>query len=161
MLLPCLTQTPTDGVAVKSTKTGKQRTIPLDAHTVAGLRAIQRERRERRLSLGPKHWHGADSATDDYLATTPDGAMIEPDLFTNSFRTLAKQNKLAHITPHVLRHAWVSQMIALGFDAVTIATMTGHSPDVLMRTYAHAFDKRKREAVEALGEARREARAGA
>ncbi len=59
---------------------------------------------------------------------------------------------------HGLRHAWCSQMIALGFDAVTIATMTGHSPDVLMRAYAHAFDKRKREAVDAMGEARKAAR---
>jgi hypothetical protein len=49
-------------------------------------------------------------------------------------------------------------MIALGFDAVTIAAMTGHSPDVLLKTYAHAFDKRKREAVDKLGAARQAAR---
>ncbi len=50
-------------------------------------------------------------------------------------------------------------MIALGFDAVTIAAMSGHSPDVLLKTYAHAFDGRKREAMEALGAARLAARA--
>lgn len=153
-----VTQTPDDGVTVKSTKTGKVRTIPIDAHTATELKAIQRAMREQRMSLG-KGWQGASSPSDDYIATTPTGAVIEPDCFANSFRTLAKQNELAHITPHVLRHAWVSQMIALGFDAVTIATMTGHSPDVLLKTYAHAFDKRKREAVDALGEERAAARA--
>jgi hypothetical protein len=50
-------------------------------------------------------------------------------------------------------------MIALGFDAVTIASMSGHSPDVLLTTYAHAFDARKREAMDALAEARKQARA--
>jgi integrase len=84
--------------------------------------------------------------------------MLTPNTFANASRVLAKQNKMTHVTPHILRHAWVSQMIALGYDAVTIAKMTGHSPEVLLRTYAHAFDKRKREAVDALGEARRAAR---
>jgi hypothetical protein len=50
-------------------------------------------------------------------------------------------------------------MIDLGFDAVTIAAMSRHSPDVLPTTYAHAFDTRKREAMDALGKARNEARA--
>jgi integrase len=154
-----VTQTPEDGVDVKdTTKTGKQRIIPLDADTVGELKTLQREQRERRLSLG-KGWQGADSPADDYIVTTVPGAGLTPNVFANGFRTLAKQNRLAHITPHILRHAWVSQMIALGFDAVTIAAMTGHSPDVLYRTYAHAFDKRKREAVDALGEARKAARA--
>jgi len=153
-----VTQTPSEGLTVKSTKTGKQRTIPLDPHTAAELKTVQRVQRERRLNLGPDVWAGADSPGDDYIATTFTGELIKPDFFTNGFRTLAKQNNLVHITPHVLRHAWVSQMIALGFDPVTIATMTGHSPDVLMHTYAHAFDRRKRQAIDALGEARTAAR---
>ncbi|MDP2182641.1 MAG: tyrosine-type recombinase/integrase [Actinomycetota bacterium] len=85
--------------------------------------------------------------------------LITPEAFSVAFRTVAERNTLGHIAPHVLRHSWVSQMIAFGFDAVTIAAMTGHSPDVLLKTYAHAFDTRKRKAVEALGEARNEARA--
>lgn len=153
-----VTQTPNDGVAIKSTKTDKERTVPLDAHTVVELKATQRAQRERRLALG-RGWQGADTPDDDYIAAALDGSITAPNDFSNGFRTLAKQNGLAHITPHLLRHAWVSQMIALGFDAVTIATMTGHSPDVLMRTYAHAFDRRKREAVDALGAAREAARA--
>jgi integrase len=84
---------------------------------------------------------------------------MRPDTFGLAFRTLCKQHKVVGMTPHLLRHAWVSQMIALGFDAVTIAAMSGHSPDVLLRIYAHAFDARKREAMDALGEARKAARA--
>ena len=43
--------------------------------------------------------------------------------------------------------------------AVTIAAMSGHSPEVLLTAYANAFDTHKREAMEALGEARKAARA--
>jgi len=39
--------------------------------------------------------------------------------------------------------------------------MSGHSPDVLLKVYAHAFDGRKREAVDALGAARAAARISA
>lgn len=154
-----VTQTPEDGVIVRdSTKTYKNRTIPLDAHTVTTLRAVQTEQRKARLRLG-QAWEGAPKPADDYLCATPTGAMITPDTFATTFRTLARTNSMGNVTPHLLRHAFVSQMIALGFDAVTIAAITGHSADVLLRVYAHAFDSRKREAVDKLAEARNEARA--
>lgn len=153
-----ITETKQEGLEMKTTKTGKQRVIPLDSYTIAELKAIQREQRQQRMALG-QGWQGAESPADDYVTSTPSGAVLSPTAFENAFRGLAKRSGVSGITPHILRHAWVSQMIALGFDAVTIATMTGHSPDVLLRTYAHAFDKRKREAVDALGEARRTARA--
>lgn len=149
------------GTRVKSTKTGKLRTIPLDPHTRAELKRIQAEQRKTRLAFG-KGWRGAETASEDYITAGPDGAPLMPDRFGSVFRALCKSKRQgipAGITPHLLRHAWVSQMIALGFDAVTIAAMSGHSPDVLLRVYAHAFDARKREAMEALGAARSAARA--
>ena len=150
--------TQADGIDVKSTKTGKQRTIPLDPHTLALLRSIQKQQREERLRFG-RGWQGADSPADDYIAATPEGAGFRPDVFGAFFRTYCKQKKITGITLHGLRHTWVSQMISLGFDAVTIAAMSGHSPEVLLNTYAHAFDARKRQAMDALGEAREAARA--
>lgn len=153
-----VSRTIADGVRVKSTKTGKQRTIPLDPHTASELKRIQLEQRRARLRFG-RGWRGAERPADDYIAAENDGEPMRPDVFGNCFRTLCEAEKLEHITPHLLRHAWVSQMIALGFDAVTIAAMSGHSPDVLLKTYAHAFDARKREAMDALGEARQAARA--
>lgn len=156
-----VTQTPKDGVIVRdSTKTHKNRVIPLDAHTITRLRAVQTEQRKARLRLG-QAWEGADAATEDYVCATPTGALITPDTFATVFRTVARQNGMGNVTPHLLRHAFVSQMIALGFDAVTIAAMTGHSADVLLRVYAHAFDGRKQEAVDRLGEAREIARQAA
>jgi len=150
--------TKADGMIVKSTKTGKVRTIPLAPDTLGELKALMKAQREHRIAQGPA-WQGASSPADDYVCAAADGSVMNPDNYSHAFRDLAVRHGFAHITPHVLRHAWVSQMIALGFDAVTIASMSGHSPDVLLTTYAHAFDARKREAMNALAEARKQARA--
>ena len=40
--------------------------------------------------------------------------------------------------PRVPRHAFVSQLIALGYDAAAISAMAAHSPNVLLLIYAHA-----------------------
>jgi hypothetical protein len=92
-----VTQTVSDGVSVKSTKTGT-----LDGRTIATLKALQRAQRQQRLALGPEDGQGAASPRDDYIAATPIGELIEPGVFANAFRTLTKHNKLTHITPHVL-----------------------------------------------------------
>lgn len=152
-----VSRTVADGVRVKSTKTGKVRSVPLDTDTLTELKRIQIEQRKERMRFGAG-WRGAKTPAEDHIACEPDGEPMRPDVFGNGFRTLCEQENVA-ITPHLLRHSWVSQCIALGFDAVTIASMSGHSPDVLLKVYAHAFDARKRECVDALGEARRLARA--
>jgi integrase len=151
-------RTPEDGTIIKQTKTGKARDIPIDPDTIAELKTHMRSQRERRILLG-EAWMGAMNPQDDYVCADYTGEVMNPDHYSHVFRSFATSCGFSHITPHVLRHAWVSQMIALGFDAVTIASMSGHSPDVLLTTYAHAFDARKREAVDALAAARREARA--
>lgn len=154
-----VTQTRPDGITIReTTKTGKRRHIPLDMHTVSELKRLQAEQRKRRMTHR-KTWKGAESPADDWICATTEGAMIEPTPFAGQFRNCAERIGMDNITPHLLRHAFVSQLIALDYDAVTIAAITGHSPDVLLRTYAHAFDKRKREAVDMLGAARVAARA--
>ncbi|MDO9107853.1 MAG: site-specific integrase [Coriobacteriia bacterium] len=152
-----IAQTTEDGIIVKGTKTGKHRTIPLDDDALQEIREHQKRQREQRVAFG-KGWRGATTPAEDYVCANPDGSTPDPLVYSGSFRVLAKNHGGSHITPHVLRHAWVSQMIALGFDAVTIAAMSGHSPDVLLTTYAHAFDDRKRDAMTALGQARKQAR---
>ncbi len=49
-----------------------------------------------------------------------------------------------------LRHLAVSRMVASGMDVATIASITGHSAEVLLKTYAHPFEDRRRAAVEGL-----------
>ena len=126
-------------VDAKPTKTEKVRHIPIGEQMVGELRAIQK--RQATVRLGQA-----------YITATADGSPLKPEDYTSRFRALAKRHKLV-VTPHVLRHSWCSQMISLGYDAVTIASMSGHSPDVLLKVYGHAFEKRRREAVDAYDDA--------
>lgn len=153
-----VSRTTPEGLVVKTTKTGKVRTIPLDQETLTELETYRKAQRRERMVWGPG-WAGAESAENDYICTSADGSVMNPDHFTHQFRAFATAHGFEAVTPHALRHAFVSQLIALGFDAVTISSMSGHSPDVLLNVYAHAFDKRKREAMEALGAVRKLARA--
>jgi integrase len=156
-----VTQTPEGGIVIKeTTKTKKRRHVPLDAYTIAELKLLQTEQRQRRMRHR-RSWKGADSPAQDWICATAEGEMVAPASFEASFRNMAERIGMSSITPHLLRHAFVSQLIALGNDAVTISAITGHSPDVLLKNYAHAFDKRKREAVDRLGEAREAARSAA
>jgi hypothetical protein len=41
-------------------------------------------------------------------------------------------------------------MLAAGIDVATAASITGHTPQVLLETYAHVFEHRRRAAVTAL-----------
>ena len=133
------------------------RYIPIGDELIAELRSIQV--RQTKLRLAATSWQGGKTPAQDYIAATPTGAILAPEDYTSRFRSLAKRHSI-DVTPHVLRHSWCSQMIALGYDAVTIASMSGHSPDVLLRIYGHAFDARKREAVDAYDAAWRAVAAG-
>lgn len=153
-----VTETPEDGIVVKeTTKNDRMRTVPIDANTVKLLRAAKSDQMRSRLTFG-RGWRGNEKAAHDWVCAEEDGSMIGPERFANAFRALTEREKVS-ITPHLLRHALVSQLIAAGYDAVTIAAITGHSPDVLLRVYAHSFDGRKREAIEALAAQREVARA--
>jgi integrase len=143
-------------VEAKPTKTNKVRYIPIGDQLIAELRVIQAGQSARRLAASA--WKGGKTPAQDYITAKEDGSILAPEKYSSRFRSLAKRGGIA-VTPHVLRHSWCSEMIALGYDAVTIASMSGHSPDVLLRIYGHAFDARKREAVDAYDQAWEAARA--
>lgn len=130
---------------VKATQTKKQREIPITDDLIAELRLLSAEQGKR---IGAC-----------FVASVDGTKPQQPKDYTSRFRALVKRHSLT-LTPHLLRHAWCSQMVALGYDAVTIANMSGHSPDVLLTTYAHAFDTRKAEAMAAYDEAYRAAARG-
>lgn len=152
--------TPSAGMRVKGTKTEKERIIPLDEHTLAELTRIRAEQRRERLRFG-QGWRGADTNAEDYIAAERDGAPMNPAALGVTLGRVCKERKFEPVTMQQLRHSWVSMQIANGYDAVTIAAMSGHSPAVLYQTYAHAFDARKRESMDRLGEARKAARVAA
>lgn len=91
---------------------------------------------------------------DDYLFRQPSGDPMVPTTFTFRFKKILRQNGLPeNLNVHSLRHTNASLLIAQGVDVRTVASLLGHSQaSTTLDIYAHAFDKKKREAQEKLGE---------
>ncbi len=91
---------------------------------------------------------------DDYLFRQPNGDPMVPTTFTFRFKKILRQNGLPeNLNVHSLRHTNASLLIAQGVDVRTVASLLGHSQaSTTLDIYAHAFDKKKREAQEKLGQ---------
>ncbi len=91
---------------------------------------------------------------EDYLFRQPSGDPMVPTTFTFRLKKILRQNGLPeNLNVHSLRHTNASLLIAQGVDVRTVASLLGHSQaSTTLDIYAHAFDKKKREAQEKLGE---------
>ena len=53
-------------------------------------------------------------------------------------RTIQTQTDLEHVTPHVLRHTYTSELQDAGVDAMTVSELLGHRSPKSTQTYTHA-----------------------
>jgi integrase len=81
---------------------------------------------------------GADWPTDGPVIDDR-GRPLEPTAFNTRFREAADRAGFPGLTPHDLRHAATSIALAAGVPPRDVAESAGHSPAVLMRTYAHVM----------------------
>ena len=70
---------------------------------------------------------------------------VTRDLGTAADRAGLNREGVQRVSTHDLRHTAVSRWIAAGLDAVTVAAMAGDRVDVILSTYAHEFDRAKRQ----------------
>jgi integrase len=114
---------------VRNSKTG-ERQVPLNADCVELLGELIGSR-----SAGPL-WRRADprgyQPWAKWVAIGCETAGVEP------------------WTLKGLRHLACTRMLASGIDVATAASITGHTPAVLLATYAHVLEPRRQAAVAAL-----------
>ena len=55
--------------------------------------------------------------------------------------------------PHSLRHTFVSMLIGQGVDVVHVASLTGDTPEVISKVYAHALKEYEARAMDKIGSA--------
>jgi integrase len=108
-----------------ATKTGNQRVVRLDEHTLEAVAALRGEREQ----YGPWMLH-------------PGERPLNPERLTGWWR-IARRD--AGIDPrwrlHDLRHWSATEAIGRGHDIRTVAGRLGHAnPAMTLRTYAHALD---------------------
>jgi integrase len=119
---------------LKSTKTGKSRTVRLLAPLAETLDAW-RETTDRREPT-------------DLIFPGPDGAPWNLDRINNwrgrIFADATKAAGILGVRPYDLRHSYISLLIAQGESVVAVAQQAGHSPTMALSTYAHLFDEHDR-----------------
>lgn len=135
-----------EGVVIPNTKSGKPRTIELDASTVAVLRSWRARQAEERLAIG------AGYRDHDLVFCRPDGLPYHPEAFSKTFdRRLGQEDfaELPHIRLHDLRHTWATLALVAGVDVKVVSERLGHSsPMVTWGTYQHVVQGMQSDAAE-------------
>jgi integrase len=135
------------GVAEKSTKTHRGRSVALDEVGVALL---------TRYRAQVDDWASqADGIVpDDAFVFSPelDGSQpFRPDHVTSFFIRVRSSLGLEGVRLHDLRHFTATQLIGAGVDVRTVAGRLGHDASVTLRIYSHVIEERDRAAAVIMG----------
>jgi integrase len=132
----------TDGKNTRS-----RRTISIDPSMAKALGAHRRFQAEERLAAGSA-WQD-----NDLVVTTRTGTPVSPGNFDQTLERLVTKAGVPRLTSHGLRHT-ATHMVRHADDIGEIraaADLLGHSPDILMRTYAHALPESVRTVTDKIG----------
>ena len=113
-----------------------RRRIPLDDETLRTLKRRRSEQATERLLAGSA-WEDSD-----LIIATRQGGLVLPRSYDRALALAIDKAGVPPLTSHGLRHTAATQMVAGAMDVGqlrAIADILGHSPDMLMKTYAHAM----------------------
>lgn len=121
-------------------KGGRERMVPLNE---AGREAVRRycEVRARFLPAGqPSPWLFPSRGKEGYLTR---------QRFAQMLKDLAGRSDIEprRVSPHVLRHAFASHLLAHGADLRSVQQMLGHADISTTQIYTHVLDERLRALV--------------
>lgn len=141
-------RTPAFGkVAIVEPKTKRgRRTVPLTPEAVAALR----QTRQRTLVENPVIPFAEKRDVNRFVIVNQAGEPIHPSTWGHWFDQHVKAAGLPRIRLHDMRHTAATLLLQAGVPPVVVAGILGHSPAVLLTTYAHALPDAKRDAVELL-----------
>ena len=126
-----------------------RRTIPIDPATAKALAAHRRFQIEERVAAGPS-WIDMG-----LVVTTKTGNRVSPSNFDQTLARLVKQAGVPRLTSHGLRHTAATHMVRHAADLGEMraaADLLGHSPDMLMKVYAHALPESVRTVTDKIGQ---------
>ncbi len=126
-----------------------RRTFGIDADTAARLEAHRENQLEERLAAG------SDWDDQNMVLSTQTGNRLSPGNFDQTLERLVTKAGVPRLTSHGLRHTAATHMVRQATDLGelrAVADILGHSPDMLMRTYAHALPDSLRAVSDRIGQ---------
>ncbi len=126
-----------------------RRVIPLDDETLRTFARRRRQQAEECLAAGLA-WEG-----EDLVSTTRTGRPVIPRSLDRSLQLMIDKAGLPRLTSHGLRHTAATHMVRDTRDIGelrAVADVLGHSPDMLMKVYAHALPESRRAVASRIGE---------
>ena len=131
-------QTLTDAFfEIKSTKTGKRRSVPLPVSLQKTLNEYISWKRERGLPA-------------DFLFCGKDGGHLPHSTIRRRFDVYTRAAGVPRIKIHDLRHSYVSLLIHKGANLAVIASLIGDSFEQVTNTYGHMYESDRINAVRLL-----------
>ncbi len=135
--------------AIKSTKSGRVRRIPLTTSAIEAFRRQKALQNEDRLANG--EIYQADPRRPVF--TDEMGGQLSPKAATNAFARIAAKAGIGTTSLHSTRHTAATHLIAGGIDVTTTAAILGHStPTVTLSIYSHVVEGNESAAMDVLGD---------
>lgn len=132
----------------KAKNARSRRVIPLDDETLRALARHRKKQAEERLVAGPR-WED-----HDLIIATYAGRPVMPRSLDRALEVLIEKAGLPRLTSHGLRHTAATHMVRGARDVGelrAVADVLGHSPDMLMKIYAHAMPESTRAIADRIG----------
>jgi len=116
-------------IFVRTTKSGKDRKIPMNHIVTSNLKALKRD--------------------GDFIFYNPKTKACLKDVKT-AFKAACRRAGIPDLRFHDLRHTAATLMVTGGVDIVTVKEILGHSSIEMTMRYAHPTPENKRKAVDVL-----------
>ncbi len=111
------------------TKTGIERTIPVDTEVLNHLEQLKVKRNKERLK-----------GRDQEAVFTRNGARLSQNSFRYSWKRVLERTGLDHRKVHTTRHTVATMLLNGGYPVKLVAEILGHSVQTLLSTYSHLMD---------------------
>src|SRR5690606_36329001 len=125
-----------EGVKLKETKNGRERTVSIPKDMVDMLEKLELERKKEKLAAGDlQEWED-----HFFIFGSETNRPIRPDSIYQWWRRFTTKNKLKHIRFHELRHTSATLLINEGVHAKVISERLGHGDiGTTMNIYGHVL----------------------